>query len=236
MSRIGLLQMDPTVGDLHNNSERLAALAQLAEKEGAAVGVSTELAVCGYPPRDLLLEDDFIRRSLNTALSLESSLPLLVGTPLPAADERALPTNGVVRCGPDSGSVTGERGGRIVARKQLLPTYDVFDEARYFAPDNRSGLARSIGNLTLGVTVCEDAWQSAGKTPSSYAQDPIEHIAEWCRQGVEIQATVNLSASPFHSEKANTRLEVARHAASVLNHPFLLANQVGGNDDLLFDG
>ena len=123
-----------------------------------------------------------------------------------------------------------------MARKQLLPTYDVFDEARYFTPDNRSGLARSIGNLTLGVTVCEDAWQSAGKTPSSYAQDPIEHIAEWCRQGVEIQATVNLSASPFHSEKANTRLEVARHAASVLNHPFLLANQVGGNDDLLFDG
>ena len=89
MSRIGLLQMDPTVGDLHKNSERLAALAQLAEQEGAAVGVSTELAVCGYPPRDLLLEDDFIRRSLNTALSLESSLPLLVGTPLPAEDERA---------------------------------------------------------------------------------------------------------------------------------------------------
>lgn len=236
MSRIGLLQMDPTVGDLHNNIERLAALAKLAEKQGATLGVSTELAVCGYPPRDLLLEDDFIRRSLNTALSLESSLPLLVGTPLPAEDERALPTNGVVRCGPDSGSITGEQGGRIVARKQLLPTYDVFDEARYFAPDHRSGLARSIGNLTLGVTVCEDAWQSAGKTPSSYAQDPIEHIAEWCRQGVDIHATVNLSASPFHSEKANTRLEVARHAASVLNHPFLLANQVGGNDDLLFDG
>ena len=73
-------------------------------------------------------------------------------------------------------------------------------------------------------------------TPSSYAQDPIEHIAEWCRQGVDINATVNLSASPFHSEKFTTRLAVARHAAAVLNHPFLLANQVGGNNDLLFDG
>ena len=73
-------------------------------------------------------------------------------------------------------------------------------------------------------------------TPSSYTQDPIEHIAEWCRQGVDIDATVNLSASPFHSEKFTTRLAVARHAAAVLGHPFLLANQVGGNDDLLFDG
>ena len=173
MSRIGLLQMDPTVGDLHNNSERLAGLAKLAEKEGAAIGVSTELAVCGYPPRDLLLENDFIRRSLNTALSLESSLPLLVGTPLPAEDERALPTNGVVRCGPDSGSITGERGGRIVARKQLLPTYDVSDEARYFAPDHRSGLARSIGHPTLGVTVCEDAWQSAGKRHHPMLKIPL---------------------------------------------------------------
>ena len=86
------------------------------------------------------------------------------------------------------------------------------------------------------MTVCEDAWQSAGMTPSAYTQDPIEHIAEWCRQGVEIHATVNLSASPFHTEKFTTRLSVARHAASVLGHPFLLANQVGGNDDLLFDG
>ena len=112
----------------------------------------------------------------------------------------------------------------------------MFDEARYFAAKNRSGLARSFGGFTFGVTVCEDAWQSAGMTPSSYAQDPIEHIAEWTRQGVDIHATVNLSASPFHTEKFTTRLAVARHAAAVLNHPFLLANQVGGNDDLLFDG
>ncbi|MDP6199444.1 MAG: NAD+ synthase [Candidatus Poseidonia sp.] len=236
MTKVGLLQLDPTVGDLSGNVQRLAGLAQLAEAQGASVGVSTELAVCGYPPRDLLLEHDFVQRSFNAALGVTSSIPLLVGTPVPAEDERSLPTNGVVRCGPEYTTITGEGQARIVAEKQLLPTYDVFDEARYFAAKNRSGLARSFGSLTLGVTVCEDAWQSAGLTPSAYANDPIEHIAEWCRQGVAINATVNLSASPFHADKFTKRLAVARHAASVLNHPFLLANQVGGNDDLLFDG
>lgn len=236
MSTVALLQLDPTVGDLQNNAERLSRLAEQAVEHGADVGVSTELAVCGYPPRDLLLEHDFVQRSMVTALGVQSAIPLLVGTPLPAEEPRSLPTNGVVRCGPEFTTVTGNHHARIVAEKQLLPTYDVFDEARYFAPKNRSGLARSVGPLTLGVTVCEDAWQSAGMTPSSYGQDPIEHIAEWCRQGVHIDATVNLSASPFHSEKFTTRLAVARHAARVLGHPFLLANQVGGNDDLLFDG
>ncbi len=236
MTTIALLQFDPTVGDLEHNGRRLAALAQQALSAGAKVGISTELAVCGYPPRDLLMERDFVERSMTAALTLETPLPVLVGTPIPAEDERTLPTNGVVRAGPAFASITGDEHGRIVAEKQLLPTYDVFDEARYFTPKNRSGLARSFGGFTLGVTVCEDAWQSAGMTPSSYTQDPIEHIAEWCRQGVDIDATVNLSASPFHSEKFTTRLAVARHAAAVLGHPFLLANQVGGNDDLLFDG
>ena len=236
MSKIGLLQFDPTVGDLELNVHRLSSLAQQAKQAGASVGVSTELAVCGYPPRDLLMERDFVHRSMTAALDMDAPLPLLIGTPIPAEDDRTLPTNGVVRSGTDAVSITNDEHGRIVAEKQLLPTYDVFDEARYFAAKNRSGLARSFGGLTLGVTVCEDAWQSAGMTPSAYAQDPIEHIAEWTRQGVNIHATVNLSASPFHSEKFTTRLAVARHAASVLNHPFLLANQVGGNDDLLFDG
>ena len=90
--------------------------------------------------------------------------------------------------------------------------------------------------MNLGVTVCEDAWQHAGHTPIDYDADPIEQIAEWVRQGVELDATVNLSASPFHVEKLSTRIEVARCAAKTLQHPFLLANQVGANDDLLFDG
>ena len=84
--------------------------------------------------------------------------------------------------------------------------------------------------------MCEDAWQAAGMTPSAYAADPIESLAEWGRQGVKLDATVNLSASPYHADKLVSRIHVCRTASAILGHPFLMANQVGGNDDLLFDG
>ena len=90
---------------------------------------------------------------------------------------------------------------RVVAKKQLLPSYDVFDETRYFTPANRSGICRSIGEIDLGITICEDAWQAAGLTPSAYGQDPVASLAEWGRQGVSLDATVNLSASPYHADK-----------------------------------
>ena len=102
--------------------------------------------------------------------------------------------------------------------------------------DERPGIARTIAGLDVGVTICEDAWQHCGATPNDYDSDPIAQIVEWGRQGVVLDATVNLSASPYHANKSSTRIAVARSAASSLNHPFLLANQVGGNDDLLFDG
>ena len=196
----------------------------------------TELAICGYPPRDLLLQTEFINKSQKIASQLDVDLPVLVGTPIAAENDRQLPFNGVVLAGSDGGKTRGEGSSRVVAKKQLLPTYDVFDEARYFKADTRSGIARTIGGMDFGVTVCEDAWQAAGQTPSAYAADPIEHLAEWGRQGVELSATVNLSASPFHSDKVSTRVHVSRTAAKILGHPFLLANQVGANDDLLFDG
>lgn len=232
---IGLLQVDPTVGDLTGNAKRLEQLSHLASKNGADVAVTTELAISGYPPRDLLLQDEFIRLAQQTAISLDVPLPVLVGTPIEAKTERQLPGNGVVRAG-NKDAVSKDGSSHILARKQLLPSYDVFDEARYFQPDNRSGIARTIAQLDLGVTVCEDAWQAAGLTPSTYSADPIEHLAEWGRQGVQLDATVNLSASPYHADKLSSRIHVCRTAARILNHPFLLANQVGGNDDLLFDG
>ena len=232
---IGLLQVDPTVGDLTGNAKRLEQLSHLASKNGADVAVTTELAISGYPPRDLLLQDEFIRLAQQTATSLDVPLPVLVGTPIEAKTERQLPGNGVVRAG-NKDAVSKDGSSHILARKQLLPSYDVFDEARYFQPDNRSGIARTIAQLDLGVTVCEDAWQAAGLTPSTYSADPIEHLAEWGRQGVQLDATVNLSASPYHADKLSSRIHVCCTAARILNHPFLLANQVGGNDDLLFDG
>lgn len=237
MSRwIGLLQVDPTVGDLAGNAVRLEHLAALASNHSANVAVTTELAISGYPPRDLLLQEEFISLAQKTASSLRVDIPVLVGTPILPQAKRQLPANGVVRAGSSGANPSGEDNSHVVARKQLLPTYDVFDEARYFQPDNRSGIARTIADLNLGVTVCEDAWQSAGLTPSTYSADPIEHLAEWGRQGVLLDATVNLSASPYHADKLSARIHVCRTAAAVLGHPFLLANQVGGNDDLLFDG
>ena len=233
---IGLLQVDPTVGDLNGNAKRLEGLASLATTRGASVAVTTELAISGYPPRDLLLQEEFVSLAQNKASSLRVDIPVLVGSPVVPQAKRQLPSNGVVRAGSSGSHPSGEGNSHVVARKQLLPTYDVFDEARYFQPDNRSGIARTIANLNLGVTVCEDAWQSAGLTPSAYAADPIEHLAEWGRQGVLLDATVNLSASPYHADKLSSRIHVCRTAAAILDHPFLLANQVGGNDDLLFDG
>ncbi|NCG42637.1 MAG: NAD+ synthase [Euryarchaeota archaeon] len=233
---VGLLQLDPTVGDLEGNSKRIEGLVSQAKMNGASVAITTELAICGYPPRDLLLQTDFINKSQKIASELDVDLPVLVGTPIAAENDRQLPFNGVVLAGPDGGKTRGEGSSRVIAKKQLLPTYDVFDEARYFKADSRSGIARTIGGMDFGVTICEDAWQAAGQTPSAYAADPIEHLAEWGRQGVELSATVNLSASPFHSDKVSTRVHVSRTAAKILSHPFLLANQVGANDDLLFDG
>ena len=225
--KIALLQVNPTVGDLAGNVSRIEVLATIAAEAGANAAIATELAISGYPPRDLLLESDFIAECLESAEKIRTPIPLLIGTPL-ASEPRQLPGNGVVRI--------DDAGCREVTRKQLLPTYDVFDEARYFTADNRPGIVRGFGGLDLGVTVCEDAWQHAGLVPTDYESDPIEHLASWAGQGIELMATVNLSSSPFHAAKHDTRLKVVRAAAKTLAHPFLLANQVGGNDDLLFDG
>ena len=226
-AKIALLQANPLVGDILGNQMLIRELANSAHDAGADLAVTSELVISGYPPRDLLLQSDFVKACQEAAFSLDTQIPILIGTPLVSENSRMLPGNGVVR--------TGE-SAREITRKQLLPTYDVFDEARYFASDERPGIARTIAGLDIGVTICEDAWQHAGITPNDYDSDPIAQIMDWGRQGVNIDATVNLSASPYHANKAQVRIDVARSAAKSLNHPFLLANQVGGNDDLLFDG
>ena len=226
-AKIALLQANPLVGDIVGNSLLVEKMANIAKENGASLAVTSELVVSGYPPRDLLLQSDFITECKKSALNLKSDIPILVGTPLDAGSHRDLPGNGVVRTGDSP---------REVTRKQLLPTYDVFDEARYFQSDERPGIARTIAGLDIGVTICEDAWQHSGETPSDYKSDPIAQIMDWGRQGVLLDATVNLSASPYHANKCKVRIDVARSVAKSLNHPFLLANQVGGNDDLLFDG
>lgn len=233
---VALLQMNPRVGDLENNAKKLEKMIILSKENGAKLAVSSELAISGYPPRDLLDNDEFLFKAKETTEQVNSPIPSLIGIPLKSNENRHLPSNAVMRIENGVNPLAQSGESHIVARKILLPTYDVFDEARYFEPGTKSGLTRNIAGLDLGITICEDAWQNASKTPSDYDSNPIEMLAELEYQGIPLDATVNLSASPFHAEKLGTRVEVARDAARTLQHPFLLANQVGGNDDLLFDG
>ena len=233
---VALLQINPRVGDLENNAKKLEKMIFLSKENGAKLAVSSELAISGYPPRDLLNNDEFLSKAKETTEQLNSPIPSLIGIPLKSNENRHLPSNAVMRIENGVNPLAQSGVSHIVARKILLPTYDVFDEARYFEPGTNSGLTRNIAGLDLGITICEDAWQNASKTPSDYDSNPIEMLAELEYQGIPLDATVNLSASPFHAEKLGTRVEVARDAARTLQHPFLLANQVGGNDDLLFDG
>ena len=229
MTVIALLQLDPTVGDISGNVALVEAAAFKAAEAGADMAVTSELVISGYPPRDMLMDAEFVSACQEASMGVKSPIPLLIGTPLSADKERQKPFNGVVR-------VADSRSSKIVGRKQLLPTYDVFDEGRYFQPDDGPGINRSLQGASVGITVCEDAWQHIGEVPADYAADPIEQLATWQHQGEPLAVSVNLSSSPYHLSKEGIRAKLVRKASSTLDHPFLMCNQVGGNDDLLFDG
>ena len=229
MTLVALLQIDHTVGDIDANVKSIENAVGIAQENGAHLAVSSELAISGYPPRDLLERHGFIRKCIEATKSLQVAIPTIVGTPIPPEVERTKPGNGAVRIIPG-------RPTRVVTQKQLLPTYDVFDEERYFHPDSKPGILRLLDGENIGVTICEDAWQHAGLVPSDYSVDPIEQLSSYSIDGESLKMTLNLSSSPFHVEKHDTRADVARCAARTLGHPFLLCNQVGANDDLIFDG
>ena len=229
MTLVALLQLDHTVGDIDSNVKSIENAVGIAQENGAHLAVSSELAISGYPPRDLLEKHGFIRKCIEATKSLQVAIPTIVGTPIPPEVERTKPGNGAVRIIPG-------RPTRVVTQKQLLPTYDVFDEERYFHPDSKPGILRLLDGENIGVTICEDAWQHAGLVPSDYSVDPIEQLSSYSIDGEALKMTLNLSSSPYHVEKHDTRADVARCAARTLDHPFLLCNQVGANDDLIFDG
>ena len=229
MTVIALLQLDPTVGDIAGNVELIEAAVSKAAEAGADMAIASELVISGYPPRDMLMDAAFVTACEMAAMSVKSPIPLLIGTPLSSGKDRQKPFNGAIR-------VTNSGNGKVVCRKQLLPTYDVFDEGRYFQADDGPGIDRSLPNASIGITICEDAWQHIGEVPADYPADPIEQLATWQHQGEPLAASVNLSSSPYHLAKEGVRSRLVRKAAKTLGHPFLLCNQIGGNDDLLFDG
>ena len=227
--RLGLAQFNPTVGDLPGNRRKiLDAYARLVAS-GAELVVFPELAVCGYPPRDLLFKRRFVAdvaESLNEIAAAVGAVPALIGTVEANPSGRGRPFfNSAAFC------YRGKVG--TVARKCLLPTYDVFDEDRYFEPATTPTVIEHAGNR-IAVTICEDIWTHPMiSTRRLYSgRMPIEQLAEQ-----KCDFMVNLSASPWHSTKENLRQNlVVSDAARSLGCPVAYVNCVGGNDELIFDG
>jgi NAD+ synthetase len=221
--RIALAQLNPTVGDLAGNRRLIEEAAARARLEGADLLVTPELALTGYPPLDLLERDGFVQgqlAELDALAAASRDIALVVGAVLP------VPRRGGKQLA--NAAVLLQGGVRAAWQaKTLLPTYDVFDENRYFVPADERGPLLSVGNCAVGMTVCEDAWVDE----HAYAIDPVGDCA---RAGAEL--VLNLSASPFHVGKAAQRRRLFSDLAAKRGVPIAFVNQVGGNDELVFDG
>ena len=228
--KTALAQLNPTVGDVQGNSQLVSDAVRAAVQGGAELVVLSELVLSGYPPRDLLLREGFVDACDRTVEELARSLPANVGVLL------GHPTRIGVPAGRIANGASLIADGKIVAtiHKSLLPNYDVFDERRYFRPASEIRPVEFRG-LRLGVHICEDAWW--GHPSTSYHDDPHsspDPIARLGETGVDV--FVNLSASPFEKHKHNRRQELIQRHVTRHGRPFLFVNQVGGNDDLVFDG
>ena len=226
--RVALLQINPTAGDIAGNTDLIIRGARQVPDQGADLVVTPELALMGYLPRDLLMSQGFVRRSClalhQIASELASAPPLLVGvaTPNPSDMGRPLFNSAVLLQG-------GQVGPSF--HKTLLPTYDVFDEDRYFEPAIGPQILE-LNGWRLGISLCEDVWNDRDFWQRRrYHQDPIEVLVQ---SGA--QAIVNLSSSPFIVGKQIFRERMLSHMAQKYGLPVVYVNQVGGNDDLIFDG
>lgn len=227
--RVALAQINPTVGDVTGNVDRMVRAAHDAAREGAELAVFPELAVTGYPPRDLVEKPSFLKRS-------EAELERLARE---TADLALTVVCGyVARSGHETGkhaqnsAAVLERGKMIFRQnKMLLPTYDVFDEARYFRPSDHEDLMLWQSHK-IALTICEDAWNDRNFWKQRlYPRDPVEELFT---AGAEVLICIN--ASPYHMGKRETRRSVYRSVARRYAKPVVYVNQVGGNDQLVFDG
>ena len=225
--KIALAQLNPTVGDLPGNEKKILAAYARGVANGVQCVVCPELSVTGYPPRDLLLKKSFVARNLatlNRIAAATGETTLLVGYvgENPLRPGRAV-TNAVALL----------QHGKIMASraKTLLPTYDVFDEDRYFEP-GRENMPAEIAGEKVGLTICEDIWNDEDFWPERrYRNNPPVDLAD-----AGAQILFNVSASPWHLGKNQTRFEMLRSLAVKTGRPVVFCNQVGGNDDLVFDG
>jgi len=225
--KIALAQINTTVGDFAGNVERIVRYARLAKERGAGLVVFPELALCGYPPRDLVEKPEFVKRSENELTRLASLLPEIPA--LVGSVQRSHAEMGKSVC--DAAALLHR--GRVVLdyAKILLPFYDVFDESRYFEPGTSTGIYELQG-FKLGVTICEDTWNDKHFWKKQlYSRDPVE---ETVRAGAGI--LLNIASSPFCTDKIQVRHDMLRTLAQRHAVPVVYVNHVGGNDQLIFDG
>jgi NAD+ synthase (glutamine-hydrolysing) len=224
--RVGFAQINTTVGDITNNRDRILRAYETAVSLGADIVLTPELALTGYPPQDLVFKSRFVPETLEALDQLRNaagSVPLLVGyvdynpgkTGKPfvnacAALQKAQPVQKIF--------------------KTLLPTYDVFDEARYFHPASVQEPIELIGTK-IGVTICEDIWTDEYLKRDLYREDPVSVLIA---KGARL--IVNLSSSPFNVGKPALRRRMVAELATQFGIPFYYCNAVGGNDELIFDG
>jgi len=227
--RLGLAQLNPTVGDLAGNRRKILDAYTALVAQGAELVVFPELAVCGYPPRDLLFKRRFVPDVAETLAQIAAAtgaVPAIVGT---------VELNPTGRGRPFYNSAAFCYRGAVVAigRKCLLPTYDVFDEDRYFEPATSPTVVDHAG-VRIGLTICEDIWTHPMiSTRRLYSgRMPIEQLADQ-----KCDLMVNLSASPWHNAKDGVRQNlVVSKAARALGCAVAYINAIGGNDELIFDG
>ncbi|MDB9491855.1 NAD+ synthase [Dolichospermum circinale CS-534/05] len=229
--KIAIAQINPLIGDLSGNAQKILEMCQQASLTGVRLLLTPELSICGYPPRDLLLNPSFVVAMDQTLQKLAEDLPanlaVLVGTVVKNSQARITGGKNLFN------SMALLENGKIQQffHKRLLPTYDVFDEHRYFEHGLKANHFK-LDNLHIGVTICEDLWNDEefwGKR--SYPINPINDLADL---GVDL--IVNLSASPYTVGKQNLREAMLKHSAISFQKPIIYTNQVGGNDDLIFDG
>ncbi len=232
-TRIALAQVNTTVGDFAGNAAKVRLGTERARAAGASLVVFPELCLCGYPPRDFLDLPEFVERSRRTLEELalpaawSRDVAVVVGFPEPAP---GAPPPGLY----NAAALVADGRIQAIGRKSLLPTYDVFDETRYFLPSDRSTTAPAGHGvpLALGLSVCEDVWNDKRFWVNPrYARDPI---ADLVSAGASLVA--NLSASPYAIGKPALRERMLSASARTHGAPIAYVNQVGGNDALIFDG
>jgi NAD+ synthase (glutamine-hydrolysing) len=225
--KIALGQINPTIGDFTGNSQKIVESARKARASGAEMVVFSELAICGYPPRDLLEKPAFVARGQRVVQEIAEAIPeitVVTGFVSPAAAETGKSVM-------NSAAVLRDGKVQFVQSKMLLPTYDVFDEQRYFHPAS-SQKVLPYGGKQLALTICEDAWNDKHFWHRRlYNVDPVDELLD---AGANL--VLNISASPFHIGKRELRFKMLRTIARDNKVPVVFVNQVGGNDSLVFDG